>query len=261
MSFIYEINGQRVEFENEPTEADIDEAAKSLGSSSKKEAGNEAELSAGGRALGNAALGKLSPISPYATSAGEIGQALKSGAQNVAKSIGSANLGTLASGAADVYAATHGLPPLATVGKKVIQSVLPGSSTTIGQGLNAVGQGIKGMGSNLGRAGQFIAEGAIAPENLFSLPYQAAAYEQEKIRENPNAPEYATNPYAQQYRGEAPTQGAAGAQNRRDAIAGQQYGNLTTEERAILQQDAINRKIRLAAAQQALRPIAPTPIQ
>lgn len=30
MAFVYEINGQRIEFETEPTEADIDEAAKSL---------------------------------------------------------------------------------------------------------------------------------------------------------------------------------------------------------------------------------------
>ena len=31
MAFVYEVNGQRVEFEKEPTEADIDEAARSLG--------------------------------------------------------------------------------------------------------------------------------------------------------------------------------------------------------------------------------------
>jgi len=31
MAYIYEINGQRVEFEKEPTEADIDEAARQLG--------------------------------------------------------------------------------------------------------------------------------------------------------------------------------------------------------------------------------------
>jgi hypothetical protein len=32
MAFVYEVNGQRVEFEREPTDADIDEAARSLGS-------------------------------------------------------------------------------------------------------------------------------------------------------------------------------------------------------------------------------------
>lgn len=31
MAFVYEVNGQKVEFEKEPTEADIDEAARSLG--------------------------------------------------------------------------------------------------------------------------------------------------------------------------------------------------------------------------------------
>ena len=36
MAFIYEVNGQRVEFEKEPTEKDIDEAARSLGSTPKE---------------------------------------------------------------------------------------------------------------------------------------------------------------------------------------------------------------------------------
>ena len=31
MAFVYEVNGQKVEFDKEPTEQDIDEAAKSLG--------------------------------------------------------------------------------------------------------------------------------------------------------------------------------------------------------------------------------------
>jgi len=31
MAYVYEINGQRVEFEKEPTDADIDEAARQLG--------------------------------------------------------------------------------------------------------------------------------------------------------------------------------------------------------------------------------------
>jgi hypothetical protein len=33
MAFVYEVNGQKVQFDREPTEADIDEAAKSMGSS------------------------------------------------------------------------------------------------------------------------------------------------------------------------------------------------------------------------------------
>ena len=38
MAFVYEVNGQKVEFEKEPSEADIDEAAKSLGQKPKPEA-------------------------------------------------------------------------------------------------------------------------------------------------------------------------------------------------------------------------------
>jgi hypothetical protein len=98
---------------------------------------------------------------------------------------------------------------------------------------------------------------ALAPENMLAAPYQMAAYEQEKIRANPNAPEYATTPYAQQYRGEYATQGQAGAANRRSAVAGQQYGGLTAEERRILEQDQIDQAIRRKAAQKVLGPIAP----
>jgi hypothetical protein len=36
MAFVYEVNGQRVEFETEPSEADIDEAARSLGTPAKQ---------------------------------------------------------------------------------------------------------------------------------------------------------------------------------------------------------------------------------
>ena len=118
----------------------------------------------------------------------------------------------------------------------------------------------KHVGSSLPSArniGSAIVQGAVAPESLFAAPYQMAAYEQEKIRANPNAPEYATNPYAQQYRGEYATQGQAGAANRRNAIANQQYGGLTQEEQDILEQDRINREIRRKAAERVLGPVAP----
>lgn len=90
------------------------------------------------------------------------------------------------------------------------------------------------------------------PALNFAMPYQAAAYEQEKIRQNPTAPEYANNPYAQQYRGEYATQGAAGAANRRQAIAGQQYGGLTEAEQRLLESDRLNMAIRLKAAKKVL---------
>jgi hypothetical protein len=41
MAFVYEVNGQKVEFEKEPSEADIDEAAKSLSQKPKREATGE----------------------------------------------------------------------------------------------------------------------------------------------------------------------------------------------------------------------------
>jgi len=102
-----------------------------------------------------------------------------------------------------------------------------------------------------------VAQSLFAPEALFAAPYAMAAYEQEKIRQNPNAPEYATTPYAQMYRGEYATQGAAGAANRRDALANQRFGGLTQQEQDILEQDRINRAIRRKAAEKVLGPIAP----
>ena len=54
MAFVYEINGQRVEFEKEPTEADIDEAAKSLGQKPEAQIENVAQQAA--QALAPAAM-------------------------------------------------------------------------------------------------------------------------------------------------------------------------------------------------------------
>lgn len=118
-------------------------------------------------------------------------------------------------------------------------------------------QAIQSAGSYLGRVGSGLVAGAVDPASMFAVPYQMAAYEQEKIRANPTAPEYANNPYAQQYRGEYATQGAAGAANRRNAIAGQQYGGLTPEEQALLNEDRISREIRRKAASKVLGPVAP----
>jgi hypothetical protein len=116
-------------------------------------------------------------------------------------------------------------------------------------------QGARGLGGAL-------LTGAMAPESALMMPYQMAAYEQEKIRANPNAPEYATNPYAQAYRGEYATQGQAGAANRRQAIANMPYGNVNPQERAILDQDRIMRdSIRKKAYDRVTGPVAPGPIQ
>jgi len=94
--------------------------------------------------------------------------------------------------------------------------------------------------------------GSAVPAAAFSMPYAGAAYEQSKIRQNLNAPQYANNPYAMQQRGQAPTQGSAGAANRRAAIAGQQYGGLSQAQQDALEQDRLDRAIRLKAAKKVL---------
>lgn len=110
-----------------------------------------------------------------------------------------------------------------------------------------------------GRMGAGLAEGLMAPESLMMMPYQMAAHEQEKIRANPNAPEYANNPYAMSYRSQGTaqpiTQGQAGAINQRNVVANMPYGNVTPEERAILdkdKQDRLKMKMQYEAAQRVL---------
>ena len=96
-----------------------------------------------------------------------------------------------------------------------------------------------------------------APENLFSLPYGMAAYEQAKIRANPTAPGLETNPYAQSYRsqgGPAPlTQGQAGAMNQRRAVANMPFGNVNAQEQAILAQDQARKQQVQAQARAVLQ--------
>lgn len=209
-------------------------------------------------AVGLSALGNFSPANPYGTTLGEAGQAIKTGLQNAATKVGQSTIGGAGALAADAYAALHGLPPLATMGKKVLQSVMPGSQTTIAEGLGALGQTAKGVAGGAMNAGKFIASGAVAPENLFMAPYQMAAYEQEKIRQNPNAAGLEYNPYAQVVRGEAATQGRAGAANQMRAVANMPYGNVTAAERKMLEEDALMKQaIRRKAFEKAMGPVVP----
>jgi hypothetical protein len=97
----------------------------------------------------------------------------------------------------------------------------------------------------------------MAAQGMLAAPYLGAAYEQARIRANPNAPEYQDNPYAMMTRGQAATQGQAGAMNTRQALANQQYGGLTAEQQRILEQDRIDQAIRRKAAEKVLGPIAP----
>lgn len=104
------------------------------------------------------------------------------------------------------------------------------TAATPKQAVGALAQGARNVGGAL-------VQGAIAPESAFLMPYQMAAYEQEKIRANPNAPGLEYNPYAQVQRGEYATQGQAGAANQRRAVMNQPYGNVSPAERALLDQD------------------------
>jgi hypothetical protein len=114
------------------------------------------------------------------------------------------------------------------------------------------------VGGIMSAAPRALIAGAMAPENLFTLPYNMAAYEQAKIRQNPNAPGLEFNPYAQTVRGEAATQARAGAANQMRTVANMPYGNVTPEERAMLDEDArIRSTIRKKALEKVMGPVAP----
>lgn len=129
-----------------------------------------------------------------------------------------------------------------------------GTGPTLGETLNTVKSGAGKLASGVGRVGGAVARGLMAPESAFLMPYQMAAYEQEKIRQNPNAPGLEYNPYAQTVRGEYDTQGQAGAANARRAVINAPYGNVTAEERRILDEDR-KRKMQMAVQMEAARRI------
>jgi hypothetical protein len=109
-----------------------------------------------------------------------------------------------------------------------------------------------------GAVARGVASAAMAPESAFLMPYNMAAYEQAKIRANPNAPGLESNPYAQTVRGEAATQGQAGAANQMRTVANQPFGNVNAQERAILEEDRRMREnIRKKAYQKVMGPVAP----
>jgi len=97
------------------------------------------------------------------------------------------------------------------------------------------------------------------PLNIVTLPYNMAAYEQAKIRENPTAPGLENRPYAQAYRGEYPTQGAAAAANRRNAITNAPTGYVPSPDEAKnLLDSGDQRMIAMYGGQQKLQGIAAT---
>jgi hypothetical protein len=106
-----------------------------------------------------------------------------------------------------------------------------------------------------GAAARGIMGAVAAPESIAMMPYAMAGYEQEKIRANPTAPEYKSNPYAMAVRGEYPTQGAAGAANQRQALINMPNGPLNAQDQALLEKyksDQLQMAIRLKAARKVL---------
>lgn len=76
MAYVYEINGQRVEFDKEPTDADIDEAARSIGAQPTSEPGSIYGLAA--PAVTAYGYSQPTGLKPLAQGAGQMaGQGLK----------------------------------------------------------------------------------------------------------------------------------------------------------------------------------------
>ena len=113
------------------------------------------------------------------------------------------------------------------------------------------------VGRGAGAVGRGLVQGAVAPESLFLLPYQMAAYEQEKIKQDPYAPGLERNPYAMTLRGEAPTIGAAGQMNQRRAVVSMPIRGVTEEERKILEEDQRRRLEMLTRYEAAKRVLGP----
>jgi hypothetical protein len=179
-----------------------------------------------------ATVGKeVAGLVPEAVSAG--GNLARQGAQFIANR-------PIAKTIADVGGVlTHGVPygSMGNAAKNAIMGTGPTLGETVANAKNILAGGGGALANGARAVGGAVARGLTAPESLLTAPYQMSAYEQEKIRANPGAPEYQTNPYAQQYRGEFPSQGAAGAANTRNALINQPYGGLTPQQQQQLQQD------------------------
>ena len=180
---------------------------------------------------------------------------VKQGVQTVANM----PVSQMARGAIDIGSVMAGHPPYASIANQVFNPNATSVAETAGKIGTMARQGA-GAVANFGRnVGGAVVQGALAPESAFLMPYQMAAYEQEKIRQNPNAPGLQTNPYAQTVRGEAATQGQAGAMNARNAVATMPFGNVTPQERMILEQDQRDRQQRQARQAQARATLAQPP--
>jgi hypothetical protein len=126
MAFVYEINGQRVEFEKEPTQADIDEAAASLApvsNATNQSIEQSAEID---KAIRTGAEALSVPVTAAAygnpTGAAELGQVAKAAISPYASGVGQGLKSTadiyktrplLSSAVEGLGLATIGVPPIA----------------------------------------------------------------------------------------------------------------------------------------------------
>ena len=324
MAYIYEVNGQQVEFEKEPTDADIDEAARSLGapqqSTKQPSIGVEPQAaSIGGRlaaavpeavgagvdmakpaiqmagqALGNYAKNPMNMLADVALTHAGAGPVMAGKklydtyqtAKQVASTVGNAltevpealrapfkqvldqmnpkdfkELSNLVKTQGRAALNNYRLPDYLASNPEAVNVFNEVKSAANPSMMSKVGKAMAPLAS-LGRGiGSALVQGAVAPESMALAPYQMAAYEQEKIRENPNAPGLESNPYAQTVRGEAATQNQAGAGNTQRALIGQQYGGLSPQEQAIMQQERQRQMMQQQKQQKAKTVLAqpPTP--
>jgi hypothetical protein len=174
MAFVYEVNGQRVEFEKEPTEADIDEAARSLGpapavapavtdgvpgaeSPPQNNTVRNTALAAGGAALAYGAYKAAPYVVPAAKAAAP---ALRKLPMEIARQYVARPITGLA---ADAAAMASGFPP----------------PTASQQALKAIGQGTQAAAQNVVST----APAPISPQGMQN-PFIQEIAEREQARAN-----------------------------------------------------------------------------
>ena len=196
---------------------------------------------------------------PVAEAAGNVAATV--GKAGVASAKDWANIGKILYEHGNLSQVGQFLKEPVTTGAKAVEAYVAGHpwaqnvvNTSPKEAISAIGSGAKNMAGSIGRG---LVQGAVAPESLMLLPYQMAAYEQEKIQQDPNAPGLERNPYAMAYRGEAPSQGVAGAMNQRRAVMSMPITGVTAEERKILEEDQRRRLEMLTRYEAAKRVLGP----
>ena len=136
MAFIYEVNGQRIEFEKEPTDADIDEAARAMGTGPKEQT-KQQEPNAVAAAVEAVAPAVTAMAYGAPTGLGQLGSNVAQAAQPMVQAGRTALQGYAASpgkAIVDVGAAHLGLPPpyAAYEGFQGARNLVSGAKQTVG---------------------------------------------------------------------------------------------------------------------------------